>query len=740
MGNTCSSVHIALTQTTEDAIEGIVRAYATLGFERTTTAAQEGGKHVIVLRKEGDAFLSVYDSDNAMLDTGELKELALATSKIFKTAAVCTSLYDSDTFELVVFSAGKQVDLVMTQPEEYSGPLKVLGDASRAKQWSKVFGRSLSAADIKQAATGNSAFADDALAGLSRLIGITGGQSQLHYQDLREDEALAQHLHFTKLSSANRAESEGQIALRNYFDPDNSRMLLVAPASWPVPLSEETRVTWLMLSEGAGFNDGTLDIEVHGPDGLAVTRGYMEGSKFHNGQIVGPLETTPKELTGANVEALLKARQFEVKEAPSASSGSRAFTAHFPTLGIPTKGPERPTQILIVLQLHVVASRVGEWDIDVSVRPASGTDFRQDLPRARIAGVEQTWLPVVSGLNPKTTYDTGDPATLQPRERLLQHELQHKQAAIRLDRRLNHFAIASNVAIVQDEGQATLDACRTYLEAWLRPLAEQTGEIRIHAEKRMTERAYVGKTRKTLPVSAFQRDKAWQKLFDITSNYQTVLASIFPRDADYAIARVGVQVGLEKHPEQWREHYEQQMADTLGKMRGRPFERAPVVNTLHVFNWVLNHANCYRYLGTSVGGMKDAIDDFVAHHPVLQAWHSQDTWQPLFDHAEDYHRTIYEDHSVLNWFRGILQTDGGLDAQKMSLQWCRNVLRMVTPHMWICRSLIDQVDRTALEAVAHVSETNDAFKILLREGQTLDDLELALLPILPVESARVHKS
>ena len=144
MGNTCASVHIALSGTTADAIEGIVRAYTTLGFERAKTASPEGGKHVILLRKDGDAFLSVYDSDNAAMDTGELKDLALAASKIFKTAAMCTSLYDSDTFEVVVFNAGKQIDLVVTDPEQYSGPLKILSDASRAKQWSKVFGKPLS--------------------------------------------------------------------------------------------------------------------------------------------------------------------------------------------------------------------------------------------------------------------------------------------------------------------------------------------------------------------------------------------------------------------------------------------------------------------------------------------------------------------------------------------------------------------------------------------------------------------
>jgi hypothetical protein len=739
MGNTCSSVHIALTGTTADAVEGIVRAYATLGFERANTASPDGGKHVILLHKESDAFLSVYDSDNATVDTGELKDLALATSKIFKTATVCTSLYDSDTFEFVVFNAGKQVDLVMTDPEQYSGPLKILTAASRAKQWSKVFGKSLSVERIKQAITTDSAFADEALAELSRLIGLTRGQSQLHYQDLSDDGAFTHHLHFTKQASALRGAPEQQIALRNYFDPDNSRMLLVYPASWPVPLREQILVTWLMLSEGAGFNDGTLAIGVKGPDGLAITHGYMDGAKFHNGQIAGPLETAPRQIPGTSVEELLKSKQFEVAQGPSPSSESRTLTGRFPTLDIPTKAPDRPTQILVVLQLQLVASAAGVWDIEVSVRPTSHTDVQHNLPHARIAAVEQTWLPVVSGLNPKASYETGDLATLQPRGPLMLHELQRKQASILLDRRLIHFAIASNVAILADEGQATLDACRAYLEAWLRPLAEQTGEVRIHAEKRMTEKAYVGKSRKTLPISAFQRDKTWHKLFDTASNYQTVLATIFPKDAEYPVAGIGLQVGLERHPEQWREHHEQQLANTLSKMRGRPFERAPVVNTVHVFNWVLNHADCYGCLGTSIGDMQDRIDDFAAQRPVLQAWHSQYTWPPMFDHAYDYHRTVYEDHSVLNWFRGILQTDSGLDASKMSLQWCRNVLRMVTPHMWICRALLQQVDRTALEAVAQVTEINDTFKIVLRDGQALDDLELALLPVLPVESARVHR-
>jgi len=62
---------------------------------------------------------------------------------------------------------------------------------------------------------------------------------------------------------------------------------------------------------------------------------------------------------------------------------------------------------------------------------------------------------------------------------------------------------------------------------------------------------------------------------------------------------------------------------------------------------------------------------------------------------------------------------------------------MVAPHLWLCRNLVNQLDRAALERVAQVTEIDGSFKIALRPGYKLDDLELALLPILPVESARI---
>jgi hypothetical protein len=175
----------------------------------------------------------------------------------------------------------------------------------------------------------------------------------------------------------------------------------------------------------------------------------------------------------------------------------------------------------------------------------------------------------------------------------------------------------------------------------------------------------------------------------------------------------------------------------LAAMRGRSFEALAPGATWHVFKWVINLGDCYQCLQTSVGDMEQQLDSFAAQWSPLQGWSSQCTWIPLFDRADSYERTAYEDAGVLNWFRGILASGPALNPGKMTAQWCSNVLRMVTPRLWLCRNLIDQVDRTALERVAHVNEFDGVYQIALRPGCALDELELALLPILPVESARI---
>ena len=106
--------------------KAIIRAYGKIGYERVKKAPPEGSKHVILRAGAGQSYVSVYDSDNAKLDNGELKDLALAASKALKTVAVFTSLYDSDTYEFIVFASGRQVDLLMTDAESYAGPVQAI--------------------------------------------------------------------------------------------------------------------------------------------------------------------------------------------------------------------------------------------------------------------------------------------------------------------------------------------------------------------------------------------------------------------------------------------------------------------------------------------------------------------------------------------------------------------------------------------------------------------------------------
>jgi hypothetical protein len=787
MGSTCCSAHVLWRGTAADAAKAISRAYTKLGYERVKKAPPEGGKRVIVLARPGEDYVSIYDSDNADLDNGELKDAALAASKGLKTAAVFTSLYDSDTFDFVVFNNGRQVDFLLTDAEAYTGRLKRLTDKARAAQWTKVFARPVTAAGIEQAANRETAFADDNLHELGGLVGLAGERTQRHYRDFEaEPTAITADFHFKRAPAAAPLVEPGRVALRNYYDRDNSRKLLVYPAAWPMPVDREELLTWLMLSEGAGFSGAAITVEIKGPEGLTIAKGIANGANFHNGQIVGGYELA-KGASAEEAHSHLDTKRFALTPAGPASGDMRDYRAELPNLRVPAMTAQRSTQILVMLQLQVVASREGEWQVKVTLRPRAEDGGVHRLPAARVAAVNQTWLPVVSGLNPKAVYDTGDlvedPAPdgvfdylipqyrdqrrlAMPREearaalraeqgrarernyKAWLQDIGHRQSRQRLERGLDYPAVASSVAILRDDGQSTVDLCRSYLEDWLRPLVAGGGEVHLNAERQMTEALHVGKTKKTWPASAVLGDKVWAKLFDLANKYQSITVEFVPTGDEFPIAGMGLSASLRPRrappqeagdPDRARPDYDTtMMALTLGKMRGRAFVDVTAGDTWNVFNWVPAHDACYRALSTSPEAMKAKLDAFAAKSSPLQAWYGESTWIPAFDRVDGYEATIYEGMSILNFFRGILlEQTLALTERRMSAPWCGNVLRMVAPHMWLCRGLIEQVDSAALERVASIAQIGGSYKIDKHAGCAMDDFELALLPILPIESARI---
>ncbi len=320
MGTTCASFHFRSLGAADDAAKALARAYTAQGYRRDKKLVK-GAKRVILLARPGEQYMSVFDSDNASLDNGELKEAALNVSRLLKTAAVFTSLYDSDSYECILFSNGRQVDALMTDAETYEGPLKILKGKPRVTQWSKAFYRGFSTGQIEAAATQNGAFAEASLTGMANLIELPSDRPLLHFDDMADEAgAGATVLYFTKTAIAAQPEIDGSIVLRNYFDQHNSRKLMVYPAAWPMSVGREEILTWLMLSDGAGFSGGFADFRVTGPSGLSFTKGFMNGAKFHNGQIVGGYEL-PANADLETAKAYLETKKFALVPAASEELG-----------------------------------------------------------------------------------------------------------------------------------------------------------------------------------------------------------------------------------------------------------------------------------------------------------------------------------------------------------------------------------------------------------------------------------
>ena len=146
MGTTATSLHVlsAVAGAGPRLLDDIGKAYRKLGYTRPKKAGAAAAKRVILAPDASGDWLSIYDSDNDRIDTGELKQLAVELTKKLGTCALLTSVYDSDSFEFVMFHMGKQVDAAVSDPEGHAGGLKMLKGARRARAWYSMFiGRDL---------------------------------------------------------------------------------------------------------------------------------------------------------------------------------------------------------------------------------------------------------------------------------------------------------------------------------------------------------------------------------------------------------------------------------------------------------------------------------------------------------------------------------------------------------------------------------------------------------------------
>ena len=253
MGNTTASVHVAWRGKVDVAAKAISRCYSKLGYERAKKPPSEGGKHVVLLARPGQSYVSIYDSDNAKLDNGELKDLALSASKALRAPAVFTSLYDSDSYEFIVFFNGRQIDLLMTDAESYEGPLKRLSNKARPAKWNSIFSRTLSAEQITRGGRAGKRVRRQhhrQTIGVDRpqprpasdeLSGFSGRAGRNHCRILFQEETERD----SRYSGA-RSSPRAQSGLTDYFDAEQSFLRSVYPAGFPVPVGHRAgRDGWL---------------------------------------------------------------------------------------------------------------------------------------------------------------------------------------------------------------------------------------------------------------------------------------------------------------------------------------------------------------------------------------------------------------------------------------------------------------------------------------------------------------
>ena len=189
----------------------------------------------------------------------------------------------------------------------------------------------------------------------------------MNYEDFLDGgEEITAQLYFKRKPAAVSDIPAGEIRLANGYDPDDTRMLLVYPASWPVPVGKPANVKWMILSQGAGFDGGTATIRVSGPGGPVLSKGAMRGFKFHNGQIVGDLETRP-----TDKDHVKDYYAFEVTPVAPATSESQLYSRDSawmtPMISPPSTAPRTLPMPPMTAAVNAISPALKPWKYQMFV-------------------------------------------------------------------------------------------------------------------------------------------------------------------------------------------------------------------------------------------------------------------------------------------------------------------------------------------------------------------------------------
>ncbi len=484
MGTTASSLHLLLSPGVEDlGAAEIQYAYETLGY--APSPGGDSAKRVVLSAQESNGYVSVYDSENDKLDTGELKELAAKLSERLHTVALHTAVYDSDAALFLLYHDGKQIDAAVEGELWTLEGLRVMPAATRAKRWRELFG-----GPGPKPAAGESLFAEDALAPWCAAAGLPPGRAMAITQDFTEADGPRQTTLYFERDASRPAAAEprsGTQQIKFFRSDDDQPYLPVYPAAWPALPRERQLASWGAATSGPGFRGLRLRFEIEATGPVELASVTVVAWPFFSGQVTSLRTVASGMWSGLN--ETLEGLATIVKEAPD--------------FELPATQSESRKQFLILSQVALRLDAGSTVTISPVLESLDGAFAPLVLPPVRIAGVEASWQP--AGASPEVA------------------------AA------LNQPSIATRWATLPGGSQASWTFVKGWFERWLTSLSAPAGTTAtIFAESQMTRQLKTSKSNWSASLEKLVLEKRWPRLFEAERDYRvatielTLPGEVFP--------------------------------------------------------------------------------------------------------------------------------------------------------------------------------------------------------------------
>jgi hypothetical protein len=353
-----------------------------------------------------------------------------------------------------------------------------------------------------------------------------------------------------------------------------------------------------------------------------------------------------------------------------------------PDFRVPAPAMGSRSQALLLVNARVQSA----WQGEFTLRPTLLADgVALALPPLRVAVTVPDWSPRIA---------EGPDLDLLRLVRVL---------------RLNRPSIHSAVAILPGDDMDTLARARQLVERALAAMGGANAKVSLDTQKHLTPSPSLRlpKSHAEFTLEGLTAAPVWAKLFDPSANCQTARFGLTPAGAPWPYAGFSVQTTLR-----------------AGRLGGAlaPGQKGP---TTAVALWAIADPKAREALGGDWTSVARTFRDFMREAGALQGWLADAAWIPEFDTYEDFHETLYEHISPIDWFRSGQRgycTDQG---------WSRRRLRFVAPRLWLGDDLAAAVDLAALAEAADVARVREGYEVALKPGVDLRALEQALWPILP---------